>query len=79
MGLPRWLSGKEPARQCRRFGFNPWVGKILWRRKWQPSRACTHTHTHTHTHTGIVSWPVSSCIFMTRFHLEEAVVLEAPW
>ena len=23
--------------QCRRCGFNPWVGKILWRREWQPT------------------------------------------
>ena len=23
--------------QCRRLGFNPWVGKIPWRRKWQPT------------------------------------------
>ena len=23
--------------QCRRPGFDPWVGKILWRRKWQPT------------------------------------------
>ena len=23
--------------QCRRFRFNPWVGKILWRRKRQPT------------------------------------------
>jgi len=28
MGLPRWLSGKEPACQCRRHGFNPWVRKL---------------------------------------------------
>ena len=34
-GLPWWLSGKEPACQCRRYRFNPWIGKILWRRKWQ--------------------------------------------
>ena len=27
-GLPWWLSGKESAYQCRRCGFNPWVGKI---------------------------------------------------
>ena len=26
---------KESACQCRRYGFDPWVGKILWRRKWQ--------------------------------------------
>ena len=30
-----WLSGKEFACLCRRHGFNPWVGKITWRRKWQ--------------------------------------------
>ena len=36
-GLPWWLSGKESACQCRRHGFNPWVGKIHWRRKWQPT------------------------------------------
>ena len=33
-------SGKESACQCRRHkrqGFNSWVGKILWRRAWQPT------------------------------------------
>jgi len=33
-------SGKEPSCQCRRYKrceFNPWVGKIHWRRKWQPT------------------------------------------
>ena len=48
--LPQWLleawnkivettggsSNKEPACQCRRPGFNPCVGKIPQRRKWQP-------------------------------------------
>ena len=36
-GLPWWLSGKEHTCQCRRHGFDPWVGKIPWRRKWQPT------------------------------------------
>ena len=36
-GLPWWLSGKESACQCRRHKFDPWVGKIPWRRKWQPT------------------------------------------
>ena len=36
-GLPSWLSGKESIRQCRRHGFDPWVGEIPWRRKWQPT------------------------------------------
>ena len=37
MGLPRWFSGEEFACQCRRCGFNLWVGKIRWKRKWQPT------------------------------------------
>ena len=35
--IPWWLSSKEPTCQCRRRGFNPWVGKLPWRRKWQPT------------------------------------------
>ena len=37
LGLPYWFGAEESACQCRRRGFNPWVGKILWRRKWQPT------------------------------------------
>ena len=33
-GLPRWLTGKESTCQCE---FHPWVGKLPWRRKWQPT------------------------------------------
>ena len=35
MGLPRWLNGEKSACHCRRYGFDPWVGKIPWRRKWE--------------------------------------------
>ena len=35
--LPGRLSGKELACHCRRRGFDPWVRKIPWRRKWQPT------------------------------------------
>jgi len=43
VGLPGDISGKEPACQCKRYkkhkgcGFDPWVGKIPWRRAWQPT------------------------------------------
>ena len=37
VGLPRWLSGKESTCQCSRCRFDLWVGKIPWRRKWQPT------------------------------------------
>ena len=37
--LPRQHSGKKSTcqcRRCKRHGFDPWVGKVLWSRKWQP-------------------------------------------
>ena len=40
VGLPRCLSSKGYACQCRRHkrhGFDPWLRKILWRRAWQPT------------------------------------------
>ena len=38
--IPRWFSGEESSCLCRRHhsqGFDPWVGKIPWRRSWQPT------------------------------------------
>ena len=38
--LPRWLISKESICQCRRCRwprFSPWVRKVPWRRKWQPT------------------------------------------
>jgi len=39
-GFPGGSAGKEPACQCRRCKFDPWVGKIPWRRKCNPPQ-CT--------------------------------------
>ena len=36
-GFPGGSDGKRVCLQCRRPGFDPWVGKIPWRRKWQPT------------------------------------------
>ena len=39
VGSPGGCNVKEPACQCRRHKrcrFNPWVGKILWKRAWHP-------------------------------------------
>ena len=35
----RWFDGITDSicLQCRRTGFDPWVGKIPWRRTWQPT------------------------------------------
>ena len=38
--LPSWSSAKEPTCQCRRCrkgGFDPYIKKIPWRKKWQPT------------------------------------------
>ena len=46
MGFPRGASAKEPDCQCRRCksrGFDPWVGKIPWRKAWA-------------THSSILAW-----------------------
>ena len=36
-GLPWWLRRQSICLQCGRPEFDPWVGKIPWRRKWQPT------------------------------------------
>ena len=38
-GIPRGSVVKNPPamQRCRRYGFTPWVGKIPWLRKWQPT------------------------------------------
>ena len=39
-GVPGGTSGKEPTCQCRRHkrcGFDSWVGKIFWKKAWQPT------------------------------------------
>ena len=46
LGLPCWLSGKEPTCQTRTHGFNTWVGKTFWRKKQPPTSVplCGKSH-----------------------------------
>ena len=44
-GRPWWLSGKEPACQCRRCGFDPWLGSPL--------------EMEMATHSSILAWEIS--------------------
>ena len=37
MTIPGGSDSKASAYKCGRPGFDPWVGKIPWRRKWQPT------------------------------------------
>ena len=45
-GFPAVASGREPACQCRRNRFDPWVGKIPWRRAWQSTAVFTPGESH---------------------------------
>jgi len=33
LGFPDGSDGKRIRLQCKRLGFDPWVGKIAWRRE----------------------------------------------
>ena len=37
MADPWWFSGKESTCQCKRHGFNPWDGKIPWKKNRPPT------------------------------------------
>ena len=55
--LPRWLSGKESTCQYRRPRLDPRVGKIPWRRKWQPTPVFFPGKSHRQGHVaGCSPW-----------------------
>ena len=62
--LPWWLSGKESicdaghCLQCRRHGFDPWVRKIPWKTKWQPTPVFFpgKSHRHHKSQTWLRDW-----------------------
>jgi len=59
---PWWLSGKESACHCkrhRRWGFDPWVEKIPWGRKWQPTPVFLSRESHGQR--SLVSYSLWGC------------------
>ena len=61
---PGGASGKESAcqrRTCKRRGFHPWVGKIPWSRKWQPTPVLFPAESQGQRSLGaIVNWASES-------------------
>ena len=54
-------SGKKPACQRRRHGFNPGVEKIPWRRAWQPTPVFLRGESHGHRSlAGYIHWVAQS-------------------
>ena len=61
-GFPGGARGKDPACQCRRHKrrrFNLWVGKIPWRRKWQPTPVFLPRESHEQR--SLVSYRLRGC------------------
>ena len=58
MGFPGGVSGKEAVSQCRRrkrHRFNPWIGKILGRRAWQPTPVFFHGESHRQRSLAVIA------------------------
>ena len=80
MGLPWWLSGKDPTCQCRRCGFDPWFGRspgegnsnplqYSWRRKWQPILVLLPWKSHgQRSLVGYTSWGRRESDMTERLH-----------
>ena len=46
LGFPGGSDSKRIHLPCGRSGIDPWVGKIPWRRKWQPTPVCLPGESH---------------------------------
>ena len=71
-GLPGGASGKESAcqcRRCKRCGFDPGVGKISWRRKWQPTPVFLPGESHGQR--SLVGYSPRSCKEAEHTHLAD--------
>ena len=44
------------CRRCRRHRFSPWVGKIPWKRKWQPTPVFLPGKSHGQRLVGYSPW-----------------------
>ena len=73
LGFPGGASGKESTCQCRRHkrgGFNPCVGKIPWRKAWQPTLVFLLRESHRQgSLVGCSSWSPKSWIWLERLSM----------
>ena len=67
--FPGGTSGKESTCQCRRCRVHPWVGKIPWRRKWQPTPAFLPGESHgQRSLAGYSPWVAKSQTLQLSMH-----------
>ena len=78
IGFPGDTSGKESTfqfRRCRIWGFNPWVGKIPWRRKWPP----TSVRGFSESQTWFSDWTTASILAWRIPRTAEPGGLQSMW
>ena len=81
-GLPWWLRQYSVCLQCGRPGFNPWVGKKPWRRKWQPTPVLLPGKSHgRRSLVGYSPWghKESDTTERLHFHLFKLLPEEKHW
>ena len=68
-GSAWWLRRERICLQGGRPGFDPWVGKIPWRRKWQPTPVSLPEKSHgQRTLVGYSPWVANSQIQPSDYH-----------
>ena len=73
-----WLRWQSVCLQCGKPGFDPWVEKILWRRKWQPTPVLLPRKSHGwRTLVGYSPWGGKQSETTERLHFHAAVYLGA--
>ena len=80
--LPWWLRRLSVCLQCGRPRFNPWIWKISWRRKWQPTPVFLPGKSHGQKSLVGHNWATSFTLiyFWTLFLcLPDYCFLRKPW
>ena len=58
--------------QCRRARFDPWVGKIPWKRKWQPT--LVFLPREFHRHWSLAGEYICVCVYIYKMRGETGVL-----
>ena len=75
LGFPGGASGKESAchdRSHKRREFDPWVGKIFWRRAWKPIPVFLSEESHGQRSLVSYSpWVAKSSQNLEKYHIKQ--------
>ena len=75
--LPWWLTWLSVCLKCGRPRFDPWVRKIPWRRKWQPSPVFLPGESHGWSLAGYSPWGRKKLDMTERLHIMIITYMES--